>query len=172
MNNKLLLLIFREKKTLLLGTLAGFIIFLSYLFFLYKPSYKTEIKLFVRNIPTNDIITTYKKSNSIQSQSGLSNPLYNLMSLLKSDLLTSEIYDYLKEKYPDDLKKLKIKSKDKFYKPFPKRLKTKVEPSTDIIKVSLKWINKNNTVELMNQVVREFKEINLELFKVIRILFF
>ncbi len=163
--NKLLYLLFREHKTLLKGVLAGFVLLTAYLLFAYKPSYKTEVDLYIKNIPRNDIITIYNKSDVIQSQTGLSNPLYNLMKILKSPRLSSGMYDYLEENHPKGLKKYGVKNKNKFISKFPKDIKATIQPSTDILKVSFKWVEKDKTIEVFNTIINEFKNINLEIRK-------
>jgi len=145
--------------------LAGFILFLAYFFFIYKPLYNTQVKLYIKNIPQNDIIANYNKSLPIQSESGFSNPFYNLIQIMKSDKLSSNLYDYLSAKHPEDLKKYGYTTKDKFKKSFPNNIKVSIEPSTDIMNVNLNWINKNTTIELLGELISEFKYINLDIKK-------
>ncbi|OGI21869.1 MAG: hypothetical protein A2287_07215 [Candidatus Melainabacteria bacterium RIFOXYA12_FULL_32_12] len=165
MKNKILALIFKEKGIVLAGIVLGLALFVCYFLFFYTPIYSSTSELFVRNISQNSIFTPTEAQSMIQSESGYSNPLFNLTRMLKSGSLASRVYSNIKEKYPEDLKKLKVKSTEDWEAVFPALVGAKIEPSTDIINVSLNWINKNNTKEILDETISEFKIINLEIRK-------
>ncbi len=169
MNSRLLLLIQKEKKIIFSGLIAGFILFIAYLTFFYTPLFKTSTMLFVKDVPKSDIVTTYDNSSIVRSESGFSNPLFNLLQLIKSEDLSSNVYDRLVEKYSEDLRKLGIKTKNKWHKKFSKLISVKIEPSTDVINLSVYWISKKNSQDILNIVVQEFKNINKKIRKDIEV---
>lgn len=165
MNNKLLSLLLKEKLIIISGVTVGFLLFLVYYMTLYTPLYNTNIQLFVRNVPKNDIITNYGANSTVYSESGFSNPLLNLVQVLESHELSTNIYKALKDKYPEDLKRLKVKNKDDFYKVYTSSIKGKIEPSTDVIQVSFNWLNKKNIGNVLNETINQFKSTNLNIRK-------
>lgn len=165
MKNKLLALLLKNKSMIFTGLFLSLSAFLIYLIFVYTPSYSTKTKLFVRNIQKNDIVTPYDGGSTVYSESGFSNPLFNLTQILDSEQLSAKVYDILKNKYPDDLNKMGVKNSQDFYPVFSKLIKSKIEPSTDIIKVSFKWENKNTVADVMNEILSSFKLFNLEIRK-------
>ncbi|MDD3149735.1 MAG: hypothetical protein PHV68_02780 [Candidatus Gastranaerophilales bacterium] len=165
MKNKLISLILKEKNIILYGLFSSVVLFLIYLLFLYTPLYYTTASLFIKNIPKQDVITNYGGGSIVRSESGYSNPLFNLVKILESETLSSRIYEKLKDKYKKDLSVLGVNSKENWHGVFLNMLSSKVEPSTDIINISLKWSNKKNTSELLNIVIEEFKNENLSIRK-------
>ncbi len=165
MKNKLLPLILKEKRIVFSSIILGFGLFLIYSFYFYTPLFSTYAKLFVRNIEKQDIITPYDGGSIIKSESGYSNPLFNLLHIIESQEVASKVYDQTKEKYADDYKKFGIKNKDSWYKLYSNLIKANLEPSTDIITVSFNWNNKKNAGTLLGVVINEFKKTNLEISK-------
>jgi|GEM_PF-1520877 len=165
MKNKLLLLILKEKKIIFSGIVIGFSLFLLYAIFFYVPLFSTNAKLFVRNIQKQDIITPYGGGSIIQSESGYSNPLFNLIQIMQSEKVASEVYDQIKIKYANDLRKFGINSKENWFNKYNKLVKAKIEPSSDIIAVSFNWNNKDNAENLLGTIIKEFKEVNLNIRK-------
>jgi uncharacterized protein involved in exopolysaccharide biosynthesis/Mrp family chromosome partitioning ATPase len=165
--NRLLSILFRGYKQIFIGLIVGFLLFMLYFLFLFKPSYSTQVKLYIKNVPQNDIVINYNynKNQAVQSESGFSNPFYNLMQIMKSDKLASNMYDYLITQYPEDLKRLGVTKKETFIKSFSKNIKISIEPSTDILNVKFKWINKDHTLGMLEQTINEFKKLNLEIRK-------
>ncbi|EKE03191.1 MAG: capsular exopolysaccharide family [uncultured bacterium] len=165
MKNKILSLIFKEKGIVISGLIMGLALFVCYFLFFYTPIYSSTAELFVRNISQNSVFTANEGESMIQSESGYSNPLFNLTHLLKSGNLASRVYDKVKQKHPEDLKKLKVKTAEDWEGIFPELIEAKIEPSTDIINVSINWINKNNTKSILNDTISEFQAANLEIRK-------
>ena len=169
MKNKLLLLMLKEKKIIFSGIIIGFSLFLAYSIFFYVPLFSTYAKLFVRNIQKQDIITPYNGGSIVQSESGYSNPLFNLVQIIQSEEVASKVYDKTKIKYADDFKKFGINSKEHWYGIYSKLVKAKIEPSTDIITISFNWNNSKNAEDLLNIIVKEFKDTNLQIRKSVEI---
>ena len=169
MKNKLLLLILKEKKLILKGILSGFTLFLLYAVFIYVPLYSTSAKLFVRNIQKEDIVTPYNGGSIVQSESGYSNPLFNLIQVIKSQDLALRVYSKIKIKYRNDLYKFGVTNEDKWTDCFPKLIKAQIEPSSDIITVSFNWDNKKHTGEVLNIIISEFKKQNIQIRKSVEV---
>ena len=159
--NKILLLCLKEKQIFFIGSLAGIALFFIYLIFLYVPLYKTESTVFIKNIPKQDIITDLGGGSTIYSESGFSNPLFNLTQILESDLVAEKSYKKLSKKYPDDFNKLGINSEQEWFKEYKQLIKSKIKPSTDIITISFKWPNKLTAKQMLDEITREFKNVNL-----------
>ncbi len=161
-----LLLINKEKKLLIAGAVLGMLLFAAYCIFLYIPLYQTKTKILVRNIPKQNIMDAQRENPLMRSESGFSNPLFNILQIFGSDRLAFRVYDKLSENYPTDMNKFKLKSNEKWPKILNKKLlKAKIEPSTDIIKISFSWVNKKNTHKALNIIIDEFKSMNLEIRK-------
>ncbi len=161
-----LLLINKEKKLIIAGAIFGVLLFAAYCMFLYLPLYQTKTKILVRNIPKQNIMDSQRENPLMRSESGFSNPLFNILQIFASDKLAFRIYDKLGENYPTDMLKFKLKSNEKWPKILNKKLlKAKIEPSTDIIKISFSWVNKETTHKALNDIIAEFKAMNLEIRK-------
>lgn len=165
MKNKFLALLIKEKAIISSCIGASICLFLAYVMFLYVPMYSTTAKLFVKNIEKPDIVATYGGGPTVASESGYSNPLFNLVQILGSETMSSNLYNVLSEKYPQDFDKLGIKSKEKWTNTYPKLLKARIEPSTDIIKVSFSWPDKFNAKNILEETIDQFKITNLEIKK-------
>ena len=167
MKNKLLSLIIKEKNIIFSGLILGLVLFMLYMAFAYKPVFTTSAKLFIRDIPKVDItnINEFGGLSTIKSESGFSNPLLNMLQIIESGTLSSRVYNSVKTKYPDDLKRLRINSEESWNKKFAKIIRTKVEPSTDVITISLSWIKNDHAKDVLQDVIKEFKLINLDIKK-------
>jgi uncharacterized protein involved in exopolysaccharide biosynthesis/Mrp family chromosome partitioning ATPase len=165
MENRLLTLLKKEKRIILTGISMGLGLFAIYLLFFYVPVYKTGMKLFIRNIPQNDIVTTYDDHSDVESESGYSNPLFNYSQILQSQKLSSGFYKLLVKKYPKDLRKLRINDEKSWDDLYGQLVDSKIEPSTDIINVSLNWPVKNNAAPVLKDLISKFKQVNLQIRK-------
>lgn len=160
--NSLLSLIKNHKKIILSCISLSLISFLGYLIFSYVPLYSTSVDVFIRNLPSGNVLVESDPS-MIRSESGFSNPLFNFTQLLTSEELSSRVYADLQEKYPQDVKRLKPKKNWK--KVYNKLVKVKLVPSSDVIAISMNWPNKKNAKDALNIVVKNFKDYNIEIRK-------
>ena len=164
MNNIISLLV-KEKKIFFTVIVASLTICLIYMAFLYYPLYQVETSLFIRNIPKSDVITQYGETTTMQSESGYSNPLFNLVQILNSEEIKSRVYQFLLLNYPNDLKRMHIKEERKWDKKYSKLTNMKIEPTTDVIKISLDWVDKDHASMVLSEIINQFKTINLEIRK-------
>ncbi|MBY0404832.1 MAG: hypothetical protein K2X66_13105 [Cyanobacteria bacterium] len=163
--NKFYYFLQKEQMMIRLGVFLGLIGIAVYLTGFYVPFYESEMKLYIRNIPKDNINTSYGAGGLVKSESGFSNPLFNYIEVLDSEKLGSRVLDILRQKYPDDVDRLSVDSKVKWAKIFTKITKAKVIPSTDIVKVSFQWDDPDHLADVFNIVIDEYKATNLEIRK-------
>ena len=164
MAEKFLSIISKEKKLISSCVWTSFALFLIYAVFVFKPSYKTDAKIYIRNIPQYSVSTdTETGDSSVASQSGYSNPLFNIIQILQSESLSDKIYKTISVKYPKEFESLKIKSARDFHNYFKNKLKTKIIPSTDTLTLSLNWSNEKSADFVLLETIAQFKNENLEL---------
>ena len=168
-DNNLIYLLNREKKIILGGVLIGLVAFVFYLIFFYVPLFNTSCKIFVKNIQKQDVVTTYNGGSTITSESGYSNPLFNLYEVLKSENVSDRVYEAVKNKYPEDLAKFNVNSRQDFYQTYQKIISSDVEPSSDILKVTLLWPDAKHAPVVLQEVIKQFKIENLNLKKSIEV---
>jgi capsule polysaccharide export protein KpsE/RkpR len=135
----------------------------GYLIFLYVPMYATEARVFIRNIPRDNVVAEYGGGQSVATESGYSNPLFNYQQILGSERLASTVYEQYRKRYPDDLKTLGAYEHVDFLDAYTTMVTSKVLPSTDVLKVSFKWPNKAHAPQAALMLVDGFKRVNLEI---------
>ena len=165
----LLNLIIKEKKIMLLSLASAFAIFLFYFIFMYKPLYSSSAKIFIKDIPQQNVIAEFGGGSLVRSESGYSNPLFNLAQVLKSKNTSARVLSALKQKQEKDVKKINIKNEDEWHNYLSEHIKTKIIPSTDTLSISLKWINKDTTSNTLNEIIDQFKTENMGMRKAVAI---
>ena len=99
-------LVIKYKKLILSCMCLSILLFGGYLMFSYIPLYSTNVDIFIRNLPSGNVLIESGQS-IIRSESGFSNPLFNFTQLIQSEELSSRVYFDLQKKYPKDIKRLK-----------------------------------------------------------------
>lgn len=165
MPNRIILLIIKAYRSILAGLFIGFVLFCLYMTFLYKPVFTASTKMYIRNLPKTNIITDYGNNEDVKSQSGYSNPLFNINQIIESHQVADRVYDKIKVKYSKELHRIGVTNKSSWFGMFDSIITLKIEPSTDVIKVTLNWKNKEQTAELLDTIVDEFKTENLKISK-------
>ena len=159
--NNLTQLIKKEKKLILTGLIAGLSLFIFYYIFFYVALYTSNSKIYVKNIVKSDFVANLDGGNSVASESGYSNPLFNLYEVLKSENIAYKVYPIIKEKFPEDLAVLGADSKEAFFESYVKLIKATTEPSTDIIKIKFMWPDQKHAPVVLNEILKVFKQENL-----------
>ena len=159
--NPLILLIKNEKKLVLTGLIAGLSLFIFYYIFFNVALYNSNSKIYVKNIVKSDFVASLDGGSSVVSESGYSNPLFNLYEVLKSESIAYKVYPIIKEKFPEDLTVLGADSKEAFFESYTKLINATTEPSTDIIKIKFMWTNKKHTPIVLYEILKVFKQENL-----------
>lgn len=160
-NNALIQLIKKERKLVLTGLIAGLSLFIFYYIFFYTTLYSTESKIYVKNIIKSDLVSNLDGGSTVVSESGYSNPLFNLYEILKSEKVAYKSYSVIKEKFPEDLNALGADSKETFFKSYKKLIEATTEPSTDIITIKFMWPNQKHAPIVLAEVLKAFQEENL-----------
>jgi len=159
--NNLINLIKNEKKLVLTGLIAGLVLFIFYYTFYYVSLYSSDSKIYVKNIVKSDFVANLDGGNSVVSESGYSNPLFNLYEVLKSENVAYKSYSIIKEKFPEDLAILGADSKETFYESYVKLITATTEPSTDIIKIKFMWPNQKHAPLVLYEILKVFKQESL-----------
>lgn len=159
----LLSLIIKEKKIVLTCVISALIIFVFYFVFMYKPLYSSSAKLFIKDIPQESIIAQIGGTSVVKSESGYSNPLFNLAQVLKSRNTSTKVLDALKINQEKDLRKISVKNEDEWHNYFSNNLKTSIIPSTDTLSLSLKWPSKDTTGTTLNEIINQFTAENMQM---------
>jgi uncharacterized protein involved in exopolysaccharide biosynthesis len=168
MTNRILEVILKQKGYIGMFILGSFVLFILYTVFIYKTIYKTDAKIFIRNVPQYNVATNSESDNSLtSSQSGYSNPLFNVVQILESKSLSNKVYKAISQKYPEELASIKITSEDKFHNYIKNKLKTKIIPSTDTLTLSLRWGDKSSADSVLLETINQFRNQNLELRKAV-----
>jgi uncharacterized protein involved in exopolysaccharide biosynthesis len=158
------LLIKQEKHWILGVFLTGLVLTAVYFTLLYRGSYKTEADVFIKDVPRSAVVADYSTNSLVKTESGYSNPLFNYQQVLKSELLASKLYPVVKDKFPADLKQLKIKDETSFNRVLSNKVITsKILPSSDVIKIVIKWPDPQHAEVMANEVIQAFKKTNIEL---------
>lgn len=169
-SNNFLFLFQKEKFYIAAGILLGLLVFALYFFAKYIPMYSSSSRVLVRNIPQGSVVTAYGDDQLVKSESGFSNPLFNYMEILHSQKMSDNVYRQLTEgengkTLGQDLDKMHVTSLGDWYGAMGELLESKVEPSTDIIKISFKWNNPKTTDYVFNTILEQFRVTNLEIRK-------
>ena len=168
-DNNIIYVISKERKIVITGIIIGLLLFFIYVIFFYVPLYSTNCKIFVKNILKQDVVATYNGGSTLPSESGYSNPLFNLYEILKSENVANNAYENIKNKYPEDLAKFNVNSKQDFYQVYQKIISSNVEPSSDILQVTLLWPNSKNASAVLQEIIKQFKKENLNIKKSIEV---
>ena len=136
---------------------------------MYKPLYSSSAKIFIKDIPQQNIIAEFGGGSLVKSESGYSNPLFNLAQVLKSKNTSVRVFEALKQKQEKDIKKINIKNEDEWHNYLSEHIRTKIIPSTDTLSISLKWINKDTAGNTLNEIVEQFKGENMNMRKAVAV---
>jgi uncharacterized protein involved in exopolysaccharide biosynthesis/Mrp family chromosome partitioning ATPase len=153
----------KERRWILGGLTVGAALFTLYLFTNYVPMYTSQLKLYIRNLPAVGVAPTRAEETAVRSESGYSNPLFNYQEILESSKLAKNLYVRLKDTYPDEFKRLGVKSVTKWERQYKNLIKSKVEPSTDVIKVTFGWVDPKSQQAVMTALVEEYQNTVLEI---------
>lgn len=151
----------KERFLIALGLLTGIVLLAIYWVFFHVPTYESSAKLYVRNIQKENVIRQYGGGSTVRSESGYSNPLFNYLQILESQKLAARLYEPYTQKYSEELNRFSVYSLPKWYRLYPKLVRAKVIPSTDIIKVSFQWSDAESSPKALQGLIDEFKSLNL-----------
>ena|GEM_PF-2323227 len=133
-----------------------------YAWFVYKPHYSSKAVVIIKD---SAVTTRYVQPDqnymSQTTSSSSSNPVLNSMSLLKSNMIGEALWKYLQDEHPEELKKLKIKSRKEWESAFQDGsgfIKAKNIPGTDLISIQFSWTEAAFAKEGLDVVVKAFQD--------------
>jgi uncharacterized protein involved in exopolysaccharide biosynthesis len=144
---------------------------LVYAVALYQPKYTADSTVLIKDsaITNTYVVSDQNYGGAIQTtSSNAANPVLNTMGLLKSGMIADELYAFLQEKYPDELKKRNIttlRQWEAFYGDGQAFVKAKNQPGTDLITVEFTWNNPKIASEGLKVVLKAFQDASLRVNK-------
>lgn len=145
----------RDKKLIVSIILICFSWSIIYLLLFYKPKYESEAKVWIKNLATEEFVTSLDTQNQLTPLTTTGNPLLTQIELLKSEQLKQAIVDF-KEKQGE---KIKINNVE---------IDVKNRPGTDILTVDYSDNSAEKAQQTLNEVLIEYEKINLSINKKIR----
>jgi polysaccharide biosynthesis transport protein len=156
-------LVQKQKWFILAGLVLAVLFFALYVLYFFVPLYSSSAKVLIRNIPQSPVVTSFGEDSLVKSESGYSNPLFNYMQILQSNRLARSVYGPLRTKYAKDFDMLGIKNQTDWVEKYSKLMMAKVEPSTDVIKINLKWNDEEHAAEVLDHILKAFRATNLDI---------
>lgn len=140
--------------------LSVILIFLAwaivYLLLFYKPAYKSQAKVWIKNLATEEFVTNLDNSQSqLTPLTQAGNPLLTQMEILDSDQLKQAIVNYKAKQG----KKISIKSV---------KVKVKNRPNTDILDLTYKGSSPEDAQMTLQEILKNYEDINLAINRKIR----
>lgn len=164
-NQKIFIFLKKNQKIVLVSLLLSGICMLAYLYAVYIPLYQSTAKIFIKNINSGNVIATYGNEESLASESGYSNPLFNYQEVMRSELVAKNCYLPISLQYAKFLKKLGISNQRQWVASFGKMIDTKVIPSTDIIQLSVRWSDKQSAADVTKLILEALRTTNLDILR-------
>ncbi|MEM0951613.1 MAG: hypothetical protein AAGI66_05645 [Cyanobacteria bacterium P01_H01_bin.74] len=156
-------LVKREKNLIFIGLALASLFCLYHLFFLYNPTYQTVSKIYIKNIPVDNVVSNYAGSSTVRTESGYSNPLFNYLQIIESAELANRIHQIVKKQFPSVLNVLEVEDANDWINFYNKSLKAKIIPSTDVLQFKFSWPDKYSATAVTNVVLNEYKKFNIEI---------
>lgn len=135
-----------------------FIIFvwsLVYIVLFYRPLYKSEAKIWIKNLATEEFVASLDTQNQMAPLTSAGNPILTQIEILKSDQLKDFIAKY-KSTQGKKVSKRSIK------------IEVKNKPNTDILNVTYSDSSPKKAQQTLNAVLVEYDNINLVINRKIR----
>lgn len=126
-----------------------------YLLLFYKPGYESKAKVWIKNLATEEFVTSLDTQNQLTPLTQAGNPLLTQTEILDSNQLKQAVVDYKAEQG----EKISIQNID---------IKVKNKPNTDILDISYKDTSALKSQEILNLILNKYEEINLSINKKIR----
>lgn len=157
----------KDKKLII--TITFIILFWAvlYLTMFYKANYKSEAKIWIKNLSTDEFVTNLDSENQqLSPLSTIENPILTQIEILKSHQLSHFVVDYIRKNLPEITKKVGVKNLDDLQ--IDKIINTKNKVGTEILDITIKWDDPKQAQELLKAVLNEYDNINLGINKKIR----
>ncbi len=140
---------------------------LVYCLVAYTPKYTSDSVVLVKDSVLTGRYIVQDQNYTIQTtSSSSSNPVLNTMGLLKAEMVSEALWNYLKNEHPKELKRLKIKTAEEwkvFFGQGKGFIKSKNQPGTDYIAVQFSWANPVVAKEGLDVILTAFQQASMEL---------
>ena len=152
----------KDSKLILTGIII--FIFWSVLFLLlfYKPVYKSSALVWVKSMTPDTFVVDFDKESQIAPLTSTGNPILTQMEILKSRTLSSYLFEYIKNNFPQMLKD--VKSSDDL----KGMMKVDYKAGSDILEISLNDNNPVRAKSLLDEYLRKYQALNTNLNKEIK----
>lgn len=132
---------------------------IGYVAFAYKPAYKAEAKLWIKDTSTASYLSTNRdEPGYLSSLTSAGNPVMTQSEILSSREMENYLADFVLQEEAKE-NQGKVSNTDK---PNTKKIiKVKTEPNTDILTVSLNWENPVMAQRMLTAAVKKLDDTNL-----------
>lgn len=142
---------------------------LVYTFTMFHPKYAAKATVIIKDSAITNRYVEPEQYYAMQTTTSTSsNPVLNTMGILKSEAISVALWDYFNRNHPEELKRLKIKSKqewDSYYQDGSAFIKAKNQPGTDLIGIQFSWGEPVIAQESLIVVVKAFQDASRDLNK-------
>lgn len=154
--NRIFKRLLADKKLLISIFIIVFFWIVIYLIVFYEPRYESKATVMLSDTSTPTFLTSIEGEASFSNKS---NETLTQIEILRSYQLSQYLKKYIQEKYPKALKK--NMTDEKFFVKLRKHLNAKSRLATDIINISFTWDNPEMAQELLTEILKEYKRVNL-----------
>ncbi len=145
----------RDKQLIVSVILICLFWSLVYLLLFYKPGYESKAKVWIKNLATEEFVTSLDTQNQLTPLTQAGNPLLTQIEILNSHRLKQAVVDYkLKQGEKISLASVDINIKNK--------------QNTDMLDINYKDTSPQKAQEILNLILNEYEDINLSINKKIR----
>lgn len=130
--------------------LIVFIWSIVYILLFYRPSYKSEAKIWIKNLTTEQFVASLDTQSQLTPLTSLGNPLLTQIEIIKSDQLKEFIAEY-KSEQGKKVNKRSIK------------IDVKNKPGTDILNITFSDRSPEKAQNTLNVALKEYDNINLSI---------
>lgn len=138
-------------KNLILSVVLIFLFWaIVYLLLFYRPSYKSEAKVWIKNLATEEYVTSLDTQGQLTPLTQAGNPILTQMEILDSEQLKQSIVDYKAKQG----KKINVKSV---------KIKVKSTMNTDMLDISYKGKSPEDAQQTLQEILKNYEDINLSI---------
>lgn len=145
----------RDIKLICSVLLIIFVWSLVYIVLFYKPLYKSEAKIWIKNLATEEFVASLDTQSQLAPLTSAGNPILTQIEILKSE----QLKDFIVKFKAEQGRKISRHSVD---------IKVKNKPSTDILNIDLKDDSPEHAQQTLNAALKEYDNINLVINRKIR----
>ncbi len=155
---------YKDKWLILFSILIVMVWAGIYLLFFYQPTYKSEAKVWIKDVATESYVVHGGEPRSqMRALTSAGNPILTQMEILKSKEMEQYLASLIRNK--ENFKMLKKVGKQGATQNSSvvtrDILEARTEPGTDIIKIELKWHDPVMAKELLVAALEKFDAVNL-----------